>query len=53
VLVFGGGIVPPEDVTALKAQGVAEIFTPGTRTGEIVDWLRTALAAAPAGTAGE
>ena len=57
VLVFGGGIVPAEDVAALKRQGIAEIFTPGTPTGEIVDWLRAALAEqAPAGsgaTAGE
>jgi isobutyryl-CoA mutase small subunit len=44
VLVFGGGIVPPEDVAALKSQGVAEIFTPGTPTGDIVDWLRATLA---------
>jgi len=44
VLVFGGGIVPAEDVAALKARGVAEIFTPGTPTGRIVDWLRAALA---------
>jgi methylmalonyl-CoA mutase C-terminal domain/subunit len=45
VLVFGGGIVPAEDVAALKKQGVAEIFTPGTPTGRIVDWLRAAMAA--------
>jgi methylmalonyl-CoA mutase C-terminal domain/subunit len=43
VLVFGGGIIPQEDIRALKQQGVAEIFTPGTPTQKIVDWLRTAL----------
>jgi methylmalonyl-CoA mutase, C-terminal domain len=43
VLVFGGGIIPQEDIRALKKQGVAEIFTPGTPTQKIVDWLRTAL----------
>jgi methylmalonyl-CoA mutase C-terminal domain/subunit len=43
VLVFGGGIVPREDIAALKLQGVAEIFTPGAPTGTIVEWLRAAL----------
>ena len=40
VVVFGGGIVPREDIVALQAQGVATIFTPGARTTEIVDWVR-------------
>lgn len=40
VVVFGGGIVPSADAAALKERGVAEIFTPGTPTGEIVDWVR-------------
>ena len=39
VVVFGGGIIPKEDITALKEQGVAEIFTPGARTTDIVDWV--------------
>jgi methylmalonyl-CoA mutase, C-terminal domain len=43
VLVFGGGIIPREDITLLKEQGVAEIFTPGTPTAKIVEWLRAAL----------
>jgi methylmalonyl-CoA mutase, C-terminal domain len=43
VLVFGGGIIPREDIVLLKEQGVAEIFTPGTPTGKIVEWLRAAL----------
>jgi len=43
VLVFGGGIIPRQDVVALKELGVAEIFTPGTPTRKIVDWLRTTL----------
>ena len=46
VLVFGGGIIPDEDIAALKQQGVAEIFTPGTPTQRIVEWLRSALSAA-------
>jgi methylmalonyl-CoA mutase, C-terminal domain len=43
VLVFGGGIIPREDIVVLKEQGVAEIFTPGTPTAKIVEWLRAAL----------
>jgi methylmalonyl-CoA mutase, C-terminal domain len=43
VLVFGGGIIPREDIALLKEQGVAEIFTPGTPTSKIVEWLRAAL----------
>jgi len=39
ILVFGGGIVPDEDVAALKAAGVSEIFKPGTSTDEIVRWV--------------
>lgn len=40
VVVFGGGIVPSADIEALKQRGVAAIFTPGTPTGEIVEWVR-------------
>ena len=40
ILVFGGGIIPDEDITELKQLGVAEIFTPGTPLQQIVDWLR-------------
>jgi methylmalonyl-CoA mutase C-terminal domain/subunit len=43
VLVFGGGIIPREDIVLLKEQGVAEIFTPGIPTSKIVEWLRAAL----------
>ena len=41
IVVFGGGIVPREDIVALKEQGVAEIFTPGARMAEIAEWVRT------------
>jgi methylmalonyl-CoA mutase C-terminal domain/subunit len=37
--VFGGGIVPEEDKAALLAGGVNAIFTPGTTTTEIIDWI--------------
>jgi methylmalonyl-CoA mutase C-terminal domain/subunit len=40
IVVFGGGIIPDEDIVELKEMGVAEIFTPGTPLSEIVDWLR-------------
>ncbi len=40
VAVFGGGIVPPEDIPELKRRGVREIFTPGATTEAIVDWVR-------------
>ena len=40
IAVFGGGIIPPEDIAALKALGVKEIFTPGTSTQDIVRFVR-------------
>ena len=39
VVVFGGGIVPKDDLAPLAAIGVARIFTPGATTQEIVDWV--------------
>jgi methylmalonyl-CoA mutase C-terminal domain/subunit len=44
VFVFGGGIIPREDIPKLKEKGIEEIFTPGTPTGGIVEWLRARLA---------
>ena len=46
IAVFGGGIIPAEDVVELERMGVARIFTPGTPTTEIVEWVREDLAAA-------
>jgi methylmalonyl-CoA mutase C-terminal domain/subunit len=40
IVVFGGGIIPDEDIVELKRLGVAELFTPGTPLQQIVDWLR-------------
>jgi len=40
VVVFGGGIVPPEDIPKLKKLGVKEIFTPGASTEDIINWVR-------------
>ena len=49
VVVFGGGIIPDEDIPELERLGVAHIFTPGATTTDIVDWVR-ANVGAPAGT---
>ena len=40
ITVFGGGIIPDDDIAELKKLGVAEIFTPGAPLEEIVTWLR-------------
>jgi methylmalonyl-CoA mutase C-terminal domain/subunit len=40
IVVFGGGIVPEEDIPVLSALGVAKIFTPGATTSEITGWVR-------------
>mgnify|MGYP001072964680 FL=1 len=39
IVVFGGGIVPQDDIVALKQAGLAEIFTPGASLTEIVRWV--------------
>ena len=39
ILVFGGGIIPEADIPKLRDAGIAEIFTPGTTTSAIVDWV--------------
>ena len=41
VLVVGGGVIPDADIPALKEAGVAEVFTPGTPTSAIVDFINT------------
>ncbi|HEY3067444.1 MAG TPA: cobalamin B12-binding domain-containing protein [Methylomirabilota bacterium] len=46
IAVFGGGIIPPEDIAALKAMGVKELFTPGTSTQDIVRFVREHIRAA-------
>ncbi len=40
ILVLGGGIIPDEDIPPLKACGIAEIFGPGTTTGDIVRYIQ-------------
>ena len=41
VLLIAGGIIPDEDIPKLKEMGVAEVFTPGTLTGEIIDYIKS------------
>src|SRR5215470_4466120 len=47
VSVFGGGIIPDDDIPSLKKAGVAEIFTPGSSTQEIVKWIREKIQPRP------
>jgi methylmalonyl-CoA mutase C-terminal domain/subunit len=41
IRVFGGGIIPDDDIPKLKKLGVDEIFTPGSSTQDIVKWINT------------
>jgi len=40
IVVFGGGIIPEDDIPELEKLGVAKVFTPGATTTEIVAWVR-------------
>jgi methylmalonyl-CoA mutase C-terminal domain/subunit len=46
IAVFGGGIIPAEDIQRLKAMGVKELFTPGTSTQDIIRFVRDNIRAA-------
>jgi methylmalonyl-CoA mutase C-terminal domain/subunit len=41
VLLFGGGIIPEQDINSLKQIGLGELFTPGTSTADIVNYIRS------------
>ncbi len=45
ILITGGGIIPADDMTALRAQGMGQLFGPGTPTGDLIayvqEWART------------
>ena len=43
IVVFGGGIIPEEDIEKLYSKGVSKIFTPGTPLEEIIDYVKTAF----------
>jgi methylmalonyl-CoA mutase, C-terminal domain len=40
IVVFGGGIIPEEDIPFLKEKGIRAVFTPGTSTEDIIVWVR-------------
>jgi len=43
VVVFGGGVIPKDDIPDLEAKGIEAVFTPGASTADIVAWLRARL----------
>jgi methylmalonyl-CoA mutase C-terminal domain/subunit len=43
ILVFGGGIIPVDDIPKLESAGIEKIFTPGASTVDIGGWLRERL----------
>jgi methylmalonyl-CoA mutase C-terminal domain/subunit len=43
ILLFGGGIIPEEDLKKLERIGVGKLFTPGSTTEEIIDYIRKAI----------
>jgi methylmalonyl-CoA mutase C-terminal domain/subunit len=45
IRIFGGGIIPDDDIPKLKGLGVTEIFTPGSSTQDIIQWIRTNIPA--------
>ncbi len=44
IVVFGGGIIPADDIAELSKLGVAKIFTPGATTASIIEWVRANVA---------
>ena len=48
IVVFGGGIIPEDDIEPLTQLGVAKVFSPGTTTTEIVEWVRATAGPATA-----
>jgi methylmalonyl-CoA mutase C-terminal domain/subunit len=49
MVVFGGGIIPKDDIPKLEDAGIERIFTPGAPTSSIVEWLRDRLGTRTAG----
>jgi methylmalonyl-CoA mutase C-terminal domain/subunit len=41
ITVFGGGVIPAEDIPGLKAAGIAAVFTPGTPTTETIEYIKS------------
>jgi methylmalonyl-CoA mutase C-terminal domain/subunit len=46
IVVFGGGIIPADDIPELGRDGIEKIFTPGAPTGDIIAWLRERMTSA-------
>lgn len=44
ILVIGGGVIPESDIPNLKKQGIAEIFTPGTPTSAVIEFIKKVMA---------
>ena len=44
VLIIGGGVIPDDDIPALKKAGISDIFTPGTPTGKIIEFIKANVA---------
>ena len=40
ILITGGGIIPKEDMDSLQGQGIGKLFGPGTRTSDLIDYIR-------------
>src|SRR5689334_21509944 len=53
IVVFGGGIIPEDDITELESLGVAKVFTPGATTASIIEWVRANVATQDARAKGE
>jgi methylmalonyl-CoA mutase C-terminal domain/subunit len=49
IAVFGGGIIPEEDIPVLEEMGVRKVFTPGASTSEITGWVAEYAAGQPTG----
>lgn len=49
VLIFAGGIIPDEDIPALKAQGIREVFQPGADTTDVIKFIQREVADHKAG----
>jgi methylmalonyl-CoA mutase C-terminal domain/subunit len=43
VLIIGGGVIPEDDIPGLKELGISEIFTPGTTTTQMIDYIKNNL----------
>nr|WP_281273751.1 methylmalonyl-CoA mutase [Biomaibacter acetigenes] len=41
ILVIGGGVIPDDDIPGLKAAGIAEVFTPGTPSSKIIEFIKS------------